>query len=389
MTPSLDRRGLARQALGKSIQVRLEAGFDLDEPIDIYALCDRLRVPYRFVPISMEGMYRRTPAPYIILSALRPLARRVFNCGHELGHHVFGHGSTVDALLEEYERRGGASGSRTPRARWAPKDPNEFLVDAFAGFLLLPALGVRQAYATRGTRPEGATPEQHFAVACAFGVGYGTLINHLAYGLQQLPSRLAEPLLAVPRPKIRRAFVGPIYADAPLVFADEHWQLSTLDAEVGTHLLLPPDAAVAHDRTIAFVADTPHGRLFKAVRPGIVRVVARGGTWTAFVRVARYQYVGLGRYRHFEESAEDEVERAAEAGTEASTAREARGTRQRSAFASLPIGDAYSDSAPGAQTARVAESALRQFDGPRAPLRGSEEAPGSVQDNTSQGVLDD
>lgn len=293
MSVTTDWHGLARQALGMSIQVRQEAGFDLENPLDVYALCDHLRVPFRFLPISMEGMYRRIPAPYILISALRPLARRTFTCAHELGHHLFDHGSTIDALVKD----------RQASEEHQPRDPNEFLVDAFAGFLLMPSLGLRQAYTARGVRPEQATPEQHFAVACSFGVGYATLINHLCYGAQLLPRRSISSLLSITPQKIRRALLGAQTA-GPLVVADEHWRMPTLDAEVGMHLLLPADAEAASD-VIAPVTDTLHGRLFRAQRPGIVRVQAAGGQWAVFARVARYQYVGLGRYRHFEESADD------------------------------------------------------------------------------------
>lgn len=296
MSVKTDWRGLARQALGMSIQVRQEAGLDLENPLDVYALCDQLRIPFRFVPISMEGMYRRTPAPYILISALRPLGRRVFTCAHELGHHVFAHSSTIDALVKNHK----ASEVHPPR------DPNEFLVDAFAGFLLMPSLGLRQAYAARHVRPEQATPAQHFAVACSFGVGYATLINHLCYGAQLLPRRSISALLSVTPQKIRHALLRS-QTISPLVVADEHWRMPTLDAEVGMHLLLPAGAEAASD-AIVRVADTLHGRLFRAQRPGIVRLCASDGQWAIFARVARHQYVGLGRYRHFEESPDDTAE---------------------------------------------------------------------------------
>src|SRR5438874_13211824 len=106
----------------------------------------------------MEGTYLKSDPPRILISALRPLFRRVFNCAHELGHHVFGHGSTIDELQED--------GQEKPAF-----EPNEFLVNAFAGFLLMPPLAVRRAFTLRGWRPETATPEQCFIVACSLGVG--------------------------------------------------------------------------------------------------------------------------------------------------------------------------------------------------------------------------
>jgi hypothetical protein len=55
-----------------------------------------LGVTVRFNNINMEGMYQRGAPPRIHLSARRPLSRRTYNCAHELGHHVFGHGSSIE-----------------------------------------------------------------------------------------------------------------------------------------------------------------------------------------------------------------------------------------------------------------------------------------------------
>jgi hypothetical protein len=310
-TRRTDRRALAGNALAMAISLRQGANLGLDGPIDIYGLCDHLSVPYRFVDVSMEGMYQRTPAPYIVLSALRPLSRRVYNCAHELGHHAFGHGLTVDALVQEHlassQRRGQPGPRRTLKA------PDEFLVDAFAGFLLMPLLALRKAYTARGLRPETATPAQHFTIACAFGVGYATLINHLAFGVKRLTRQRAETLLQVPLEKIRRGLIGEFATVKRLIVADQQWQLPTMDAEVGTHLLLPPGTNVSGDHMTP-IADAPIGRLFIATRPGIARVEATEGHWAAFVRVSRFQYVGLGRYRHLdaaEDDADDDVDSAA------------------------------------------------------------------------------
>ena len=60
-----------------------------------------LGIVVRFNNINMEGMYQRGLPPRIHLSARRPLPRRAYNCAHELGHHVFAHGSSIDELRED------------------------------------------------------------------------------------------------------------------------------------------------------------------------------------------------------------------------------------------------------------------------------------------------
>jgi hypothetical protein len=77
---------------------RDSVGIDLIAPVDIYAVAEAIGIRVRFLPVSMEGFYRKGSPPRVMLSALRPLARRAFTCAHEIGHHWFGHGSTIDEL---------------------------------------------------------------------------------------------------------------------------------------------------------------------------------------------------------------------------------------------------------------------------------------------------
>lgn len=281
---------LAQKAMLKSIDVRNQAGLALNSPICIYGLCDNLNVKVRFVDISMEGMYLKDEEPAILLSALRPLPRRNFTCAHELGHHIFEHGSTVDELIEDSDQ---------------PKtfNPEEFLVDSFAGFLLMPILAVRKAFVSRGWDVASATPVQFFTIASSFGVGYKTLIDHMTYALKMIDRSQAALLLKSTPKAIRQEILGRSSTD-PLIVADAHWSLSTLDAEVGSQLLLPSTVKATND-TITFQEHNPLGCLFRANRPGLVRVYCPTNKWAIFVRISRYQFIGLSKYRHIEE-VEDE-----------------------------------------------------------------------------------
>ncbi len=113
--PSLNRRALATEAMQAAAAARARGKLDQVSPICIYGLCETLGVAVRFNNINMEGMYQRGVPPRIHLSARRPLPRRTYNCAHELGHHVFGHGSSIDELREDAKAQ-----------PW--EDPKEFLV---------------------------------------------------------------------------------------------------------------------------------------------------------------------------------------------------------------------------------------------------------------------
>ncbi len=229
--PFIDRRSLTKQALQAAIRVRSKAGLDQMNPICIFDTCEKLGITVRFTDINMEGMYDRSSRPRIHLSSLRPLPRRVFTCGHELGHHEFGHGSTIDEMKEDAEA-------------FQSEDPDEFLVNAFSAFMLMPIVGLRGAFARRHSPMATADDVVMFSVASNFGVGYATLVSHLAYGIGEIPSAHAKQLLKSNPKSIKRKLLG---ADVPgpLVVADQHWSARAVDVEVNTTLLVPTGAKAA------------------------------------------------------------------------------------------------------------------------------------------------
>jgi uncharacterized protein DUF955 len=285
------RRALTTQGMNESIRARATAGVGVTGPVCIYQLCDAHRVGVRFVDVNMEGMYQRATQSRIFLSSLRPVARRAFNCAHELGHHIFGHGSTVDQLYEE-------------RSKEDRDQPNEVLVNAFAAFTLMPTLGVRDALARRKLNASTATSRDLYAIACNFGVGYTTLVNHLAYGVEDMSRLRASDLLKASPKSIRFAVLGqPI--DDSLVIADEHWTSGTLDLEVGSYLLAPRGVEVDEDFLAPIEFSGPLA-LFRATTPGIRRAHVPATDWATFVRVSRKRYVGLAKYRHLEDLDDEE-----------------------------------------------------------------------------------
>ena len=292
--PRIDRRALATQAMQAATATRARAILDQVGPICIYGLCETLGIVVRFNNFNMEGMYQRGLPPRIHLSARRPLPRRAYNCAHELGHHVFGHGSSIDELREDAKAQ-----------PW--EDPKEFLADTFAGFILMPIIGLRRAFSVRGWTPETATPAQIFTIACEFGVGYSTVLTHLSAGVNLLSRSRAAALRRVTPKALRMRILGALTPE-PLIVADHHRTAPTLDAEVNTLLLLPPGTEVKRGG-LTFGRDLAAGRLFRAIKPGIFQ--ASAGGWAVFVRVAPiqksepYGYVGLARYRHLEEDPDE------------------------------------------------------------------------------------
>jgi Zn-dependent peptidase ImmA (M78 family) len=282
-----NNRALVMKGMQAAIAARGKVKLDQKGPICIYSLCEALGVSVRFNDINMEGMYDRTPRPRIHVSALRPLARRVFTCAHELGHHVFGHGSTIDELKDD-------------NALNHDRPPEEILADSFAAFLLMPTLGLREAFTRRNLDPNSASAKDVFSIACHFGVGQSTLVNHMAYAIRMINGDQRSRLGKVTPKMIRTELLGEIVPE-PLIVADQYWSSTTLDAEQGTWILLP-HGVVVDTKILMPHHEVEQGRLFKTVQPGMTRVVIPGSGWATYVRVAKRQYVGLARYRHLEDN---------------------------------------------------------------------------------------
>ncbi len=285
-----DRQLLADKAMRAAVTARLKAGKDLASPVCIYSICEAYGVRVRFNDINMEGMYQRSSPPRIHLSSKRPLVRRNYNCAHELGHHVLGHGSSIDELRENQSVR--------------PWDvPEEYSADTFAAYTLMPTLGIRNAFAVRGLSPAKATPIEIFRIACQFGVGYSTLVTHLLWGEKMIGRSRAEALRKSTPQSLRKEILGSP-SKQPLIVADENWGETSIDIEVG-HLIFLPAGTIAHGSALRFVADVNSGRLFEAIRPGLARLDRPGGAWATYARAARTDYTGLAEFRHLEDD-EDE-----------------------------------------------------------------------------------
>ena len=281
-----DRPALLDQAMRAASRVRQLIGTDQHSPLCIYEACKALGVSVRFNDIDMEGMYQKSGKPQIHLSAKRPLVRRNYNCAHELGHHVFEHGSSIDQLSD--------------RAGLNSRDnPEELLADTFAAHLLIPTIGLRGAFNRRNITPDSVTPLQMYTIACDFGVGYTTLITHMATGLRMISHEKAKELKRRTPKDIRYETLGGI-ASHSLVIAGPNRNYTKIDAEVGTHILLPKGTVVETGNVIP-LGHVKNGNLFLATEPGISNLVSKN--WSAEIRISRHAFVGLAQFRHLEEAA--------------------------------------------------------------------------------------
>jgi Zn-dependent peptidase ImmA (M78 family) len=282
---------LARMALAAALKIRQQANINLIEPISIYELCTAMGIEVQFVNISMEGNYIPGATPRFLISSLRPAARRAFTCAHELGHHVFGHGFRLDELIENRECEN--------------KPPEEFVADCFASSILMPALGVRKSLTQRQWKASELTPAQVYTIACDFGVGYQTMATHLSAGMRLIEYSQTQELKKTKLPAIRRSFVGDLEIPHRLIVIDQQSLTSTIECEVGDHLLI--DAAVTPQNDSLQTLSAVNGKqLFLAARRGVTALKTGDGTIFKHVRIMAHQYIGLSRYLFLSDPDEDD-----------------------------------------------------------------------------------
>jgi hypothetical protein len=224
---------------------------------------------------------------------LRPPGRQAFTCAHELGHWYFDHGNCVDEL-EDIDR--------------ADTDiPEERLVNLFAGYLLMPSWAITDAISRRGWNPETLTTLQAYAIACQFGVGYETLIQHLRWSLRLLPALQAERLLKTAPKQIRANLLGHDRT-RHLVFADRAWEKVAIDFQVEDAAILPNNIRI-EGRSVRIVRTVPEGTMLEGVMPGVSRAVSTDDEWSAYLRICRKEFHGRSLHRHREDPDVDDASR--------------------------------------------------------------------------------
>ena len=277
---------LARRALETATEVRVAAKLRTTDAICIYDLVESLGIEVRFEALpSLEGIYTPGVPPIIVLSSLRPSGRQRVTCAHELGHDRFGHGRREELLRS----------SQSP----SPFDPDEFLANCFAEYLLMPKLAIECAFAMRSLKVADATAQQLFGIANSFGVGYTTLIHHLERNLKLLSAADAAARRRTTPADIRQSIVQQA-DDVELFFLDAYWGARPLDVHVGDSIVSPEPLRGAED-IVETIRHDEVGVLSRAERPGQAEVALASG-WSVRIRVASRVaaggFQGRNRYRH-------------------------------------------------------------------------------------------
>jgi IrrE N-terminal-like domain len=280
----VNRRELHLRATREATRARADLGIGPAEslcPFDA-ALAMGLIVQFMALP-SLEGMYD-AESQSIVVGSQRPPGRRRFTCAHELGHHIFGHGTRLDQLESS-------------------DSEEEYLADSFAAAFLMPKTAIDAALSRRGWAQQTLTGEMIFTVSQDLGVGYATLVNHMALVLRYIPFRQKSVLEARKPLQLRNALASfPVHRD--LFVVDEHWGARPVDVEVGDVLLVPSSTVTGASGLLQYT-NSPRAHLI-AQSPGQTKIELVTSR-SIDVRISREDYTGRAKNRHLEQD-DDEID---------------------------------------------------------------------------------
>ena len=256
----------------------------------IFDLAEKLGVEVKFrSETSLEGMYFKNEK-VILVSSHRPLGRQAFTCAHELGHHVFDHGTSVDDVID-----GDFSGS---------KPDEELEADLFAAHLLMPLKGVKKAFKVRNWDVKELKTHQAYSMASLFGVTYNAFVTHLCFNLSLITKSTYERLTTVTPKSIKSSLLGFEHA-GELAIIDRFWNGRPIDLMHGQYAIFTKSVQTSNLENVDIISETSRYFVVKATKqmssetniqnkPVCVRV---SGTEDA-------PYVGRNAFRYLEEPIE-------------------------------------------------------------------------------------
>ncbi|MFN3166412.1 MAG: ImmA/IrrE family metallo-endopeptidase [Phycisphaeraceae bacterium] len=282
------RSNLGRQALRAAIRARRQAGVPEDRPLCVFNFAEEHHdVEVWFVDApSLEGMYQKDSPGRIFVSSHRTPGRQAMTCAHELGHHIFGHGTQVDEYVENSSLSHNLS-------------PDERLVRLFASFLLMPEPAIQRTFTELGASLNSPEPHEVLIASHYLGTSYEALVRHMHLSLDLIDESTGSRLLKTTRKAIVTNLVGK-FPESELVVAGYHWESRAIDLSVGDCCLLPKGTDVEGGK-ITQRQQLPIGDLYTAQHPGTTRVEHTDSGWAAYVRISRARFSGRNIYRYMED----------------------------------------------------------------------------------------
>lgn len=225
-------------AMLRAPQVHRDLGVDRTGYVDVFAAlraagvdCLTRRMPKLF------GFYfaPEDNGPAVLLNASLDEIGLRHTAAHELGHHVFDHGSRADTDLD--------IAGLQPQRSWTVVEKQ---AESFAAWFLMPPPAVDAALRRIGIE-QVQQPEHAYEVARWLGTYYAGTVRHL-HRLHKIDAKAAASWPRVPPQRLRARLHRPTLErpTSHLFVIRPSSQGGELHVAIGDLLLLPPDARLTH-----------------------------------------------------------------------------------------------------------------------------------------------
>jgi Zn-dependent peptidase ImmA (M78 family)/predicted secreted protein len=225
-------------------RARRRIGLPLERRVDVFAVIEAEGVWLMFQPLrELYGFYRRVgEVSGIVVNSNHPTSLQRFTAAHEFGHHVLGHGYSLDEVRNVDGAKGVGEaeeleGILAARSSADVGDPlQEAAAQAFAGTFLMPIQVINRMLLDRGfDRDHPAVgPSDIYDISLELGASYEATITQLAVLEKiawaetrrlRLPPIEIKTVVAGRRPDDARSDVWPVDAtdserDLPLRVGD-------------------------------------------------------------------------------------------------------------------------------------------------------------------------
>jgi Zn-dependent peptidase ImmA (M78 family) len=180
-------------AMMRAPQIHRDLGLNRSGYVDVFTAlqtagidCNAQHLPKLF------GFYfaPEQDGPAILLNASLDEAGLRHTAAHELGHHVFGHGSQADTDLD--------LAGLQPHRVWTAVEKQ---AESFAAWFLMPPPAVDAAMKLVGVQ-EVLLPEQAYEIARWLGTSYAGTVRHLRR-LKKIPPKAAAAWPRIPPQRLR------------------------------------------------------------------------------------------------------------------------------------------------------------------------------------------
>jgi Zn-dependent peptidase ImmA (M78 family) len=249
-----------RIAMVAAAHAHFDLHIDLERRIDVFGVIKAEGLVLGFQPCpQLSGAYISEPDAKagIFINANHPLARQRYSAAHELGHHLLGHGTSVDPETD-------------PLYRWGsgPPPDREKVAEAFAAWFLMPRQLVRRCMSELGVQQPREDIDV-YRLSLRLGTSYEATARHLP-NLRLATDESTASWLKTEPAAIKRRLAG---SWIPHNLQNDVWDLTLADD--GATIALRPG-----DRVIARLPETPSSGHFWRLEQAPAGCVLVGDDYT-------------------------------------------------------------------------------------------------------------